>query len=369
MKVLITGAQGFVGLNLVETLKTMNGYELYLYDRDNTLDDLDLMTKDCDFVIHLAGVNRPTNPEEFYTGNADLTDNLCSLLQKHQNKAPILLSSSVQAALDNDYGKSKKLGEDVLFKHGEIMGSDVLVYRFENLYGKWSKPFYNTVIATWCHQIARGESITINDPKVEITFAYIDDVVREILAALQGNPNRIDKYCYVKPTDTVSIGAIAELLQSFKASRDNLMVPNITTRFSKNLYSTYLSFLPSESFKYPLKMNVDARGSFTEVLKTQDLGQVSINVAKPGITKGQHWHHTKNEKFLVVSGEGEIQFRHMITQEVIKIKVSETHLEVVDIPVGYTHNIINTGDKDMVTLMWVNEIFDPNNPDTYYEEV
>lgn len=369
MKILITGAKGFVGLNLVETLKTKENYELYLFDKQNSLEDLELMTRDCDFVVHLAGVNRPLNPQEFYEGNKDLTDNLCRFLQLNDNRAPILLSSSVQASKDNDYGKSKKLGEDVLFRHGETMDSPVYVYRFENLYGKWSRPFYNTVIATWCHQISRDEAITINDPNVEITFVYIDDVVREIINAIEGNPNIKDRYCYVETTDTVSIGEVADLLYSFKESRLNYQVPNIQSRFSKNLYSTYLSFLPEESFKYPLKMNVDHRGSFTEVLKSEIFGQVSVNVSKPGITKGQHWHHTKNEKFLVVSGEGEIHFRHIITNEIIKISVNGNTLEVVDIPVGYTHSIINTGDQDLVTLMWVNEIYDPNNPDTYFEEV
>lgn len=369
MKLLVTGANGFVGQNLVATLNTMKDYELYLYDRDNSLEDLDQMTKDCDFVIHLAGVNRPVNPEEFYTGNADLTDNLCALLKKHNNKAPILLSSSIQAALDNDYGKSKKLGEDVLFKHANEMSSKVYVYRFENLYGKWSRPFYNTVIATWCHQIAHDEEISINNPETELTFVYIDDVVEEIINALQGNANCVDDYCYVPTTDTVSLGQIASLLLSFKESRINFYVPDITTRFGKNLYSTYLSFLPEDKFKYSLKMNVDDRGSFTEVLKTLNLGQVSINISKPSITKGQHWHHTKNEKFLVVSGNGQIQFRHMVTNDIVIVDVSGENLEVVDIPVGYTHNIINTGKTDMVTLMWANETFNPNKPDTFYEEV
>lgn len=370
MKILITGADGFVGRNLQVTLNHL-GYELFLYDRNNTKEELNDWTKECDFVVHLAGVNRPTNVEEFYDGNAGFTETLCKYLASHHNKAPILVSSSIQAELDNDYGKSKREGEEILIHHGQENNSPIYIYRFSNLFGKWCRPNYNSVIATWCHLVARNEEITINNPETVINFMYIDDVVNEIINCINGHPTLISKpYCTVSQQVSVSLGEVSKLLFSFKESRKNCFYPDLSTDFSKKLYSTYLTYLPEDQFSYLLKMNQDHRGSFTEFLKDSVNGQVSINVSKPGITKGQHWHHTKNEKFLVVSGEGMIQFRHIFSDHIIEYRVSGEKLEVVDIPPGYTHNIINlSSDKDLVTVMWANELFDPEKPDTHYLEV
>lgn len=369
MKILITGSEGFVGKNLVVELENRGYKDLYLYDRENSFEDLEKWTKDCDFVYHLAGVNRPESEEEFMEGNADLTSQLTSLLKKNQNRAPIMISSSVQAEKDNPYGESKKAGEDYIFDYGETNNIPVFVYRFSNLYGKWSKPNYNTVIATFCHNIARGLPIQINDPIIEITFQYIDDVVNELINCLEGNGTKIGKYYDVTEKDTRTLGEVAQLIKQFKESRKTLEVPDMSNSFTKKLYSTYLSFLSEDEFSYELTMNQDDRGSFTEFLRSPDRGQVSINVSKPGITKGQHWHHSKNEKFLVVKGFGVIRFRKVGENKVIEYPVSGEELEVVDIPTGYTHSIVNTGEDEMVTVMWVNEPFDPDNADTYYLEV
>ena len=359
MKILVTGAKGFVGKNLIAQLKNLNEHEIYEYDIDTSKE----------FVYHLAGVNRPENEEEFMSGNFGFSSELLDILKEKENTCPVMLSSSTQAKLDNPYGKSKKAGEKLFETYAKDTGSPVYIYRFANLYGKWSRPNYNTVVATFCYKIARGEEVTVNDPNVVIDFCYIDDVVNELLRCLSGNPTTSENFCVVPEVDSVSIGTLKDLVVSFKESRQNLTLPELDKRFEKNLYSTYLSFLPEDQFSYPLKMNVDNRGSFTEFLRTPDRGQVSINISKPRITKGNHWHHTKNEKFLVVSGTGVIRFRKIGTDEVIEYFVSGEKLEVVDIPVGYTHNIENLGDSDMVTVMWVNESFDPKNPDTYYVEV
>ena len=369
MKVLITGSEGFVGKNLVAELKNRGYNDLYLYDRENSIEDLKEWTKDCEFVFHLAGVNRPENEEEFMEGNADLTSQLIELLEKNNNQAPIMLSSSIQAEKDNPYGKSKKAGEDYLIEYSQRNNIPVYIYRFSNLYGKWSRPNYNTVIATFCHNMAHDIPIQVNDPSVEITFQYIDDVVNELINCLEGNPTKSGQFYDVPEKDTRTLGEVAELIQSFKESRQNLEVPNMSDSFTKNLYSTYLSFLPEDNFSYKLKMNEDDRGSFTEFLRSPDRGQVSINVSKPGITKGQHWHHSKNEKFLVVKGNGLIRFRKVDEDKIIEYPVSGDELEVVDIPTGYTHSIVNIGKEEMVTVMWVNEPFNPDNPDTYYLEV
>lgn len=381
MKILITGAKGFVGKNLVSTLKNIKDgkdktrnidiEDIYSYDVDNTIDDLKKYTSDCDFVFHLAGINRPKDISEFYEGNSSFTETLCSLLEEHDNKSPILISSSIQASRDNDYGKSKKEGEEYLLNHGKKMDSKVYVYRLANLFGKWCRPNYNSVTATWCYNVANEKDIQINDPNVELPLCYIDDVVNEFLNALEGHPTACKEGIYeVHPVHHVKLGELANIIKSFKESRGTLNVPNMKERsLEKKLYSTYLSYLPKDKFSYPLKMNIDQRGSFTEFLKTEEYGQVSVNVSKPGITKGQHWHHSKNEKFLVVSGKGLIQFRDIYSDEIIEYYVSGDKLEVIDIPTGYTHNIINIGESDMVTIMWANEKFDPEHPDTYYEEV
>ncbi|MEG0328556.1 MAG: NAD-dependent epimerase/dehydratase family protein [Erysipelothrix sp.] len=371
MKILVTGASGFVGKNLCSQLHNL-GYEVFMYDRDDSHETLKEYTRICDSVIHLAGVNRPQDSKEFYEGNFGFTETLCHYLQEANNKAPLIISSSIQATLDNDYGKSKREGEAVVLEHGQSNGSSVYIYRFSNLFGKWCRPFYNSVVATWCHQIAHGETIQINDENVVLTLEYIDDVVSELIRCINGTPNiteKSDYLCEVPVNETITLGALARLIESFKASRETLHVPNMADPFTKKLYSTYLSYLPKDQFSYELLSHTDERGSFTEFLKSSDRGQVSINVSKPGITKGQHWHHTKNEKFLVVSGVGCIQFRDIYTEEVIEYNVTGTKLEVVDIPVGYTHNIINTGNEDLITVMWVNEVFDPENADTYYLEV
>lgn len=381
MKILVTGANGFIGKNLVSTLKniktgkdrTRNIYieDIYTYDIDSTIEDLMKYTQVCDFVFHLAGVNRPKEASEFYEGNASFTETLCSLLKEYDNHCPILISSSIQVGRDNDYGKSKKEGEDYLLNHGKVMNSKIYIYRLANLFGKWCRPNYNSVVATWCYNIAHGLDIQISDSSVELPLCYIDDVVDEFLNALIGHPTICVEGIYeVHPIHDITLGKLADLIQSFKESRETLMIPKMEPdSLEKKLYSTYLSYLPKDQFSYPLKMNIDQRGSFTEFLKTKEYGQVSINISKPGITKGQHWHHSKNEKFIVVRGQGLIQFRNIYSDEVIEYKVSGDKLEVVDIPTGYTHNIINTGDNDMVTIMWANEAFDPEHPDTYYEEV
>lgn len=368
MKILVTGSQGFIGKNLVYSL-IQHGYEVLEYDRTQTLEELNDYTQHCDFVVHLAGINRPMNPEEFYAGNSQFTGVLCDLLIKNKNKVPILVSSSIHASGESDYGKSKKEGEQILLNYQDAQ-TPVYILRLSNVYGKWSRPNYNTVIATWCYNVANDLDIVVNDEDAVIPFVYIDDVVSYIIKAINGEVEAKQKpYYEVYPIDAVSLGEVKTLLESFKASRCNYFVPNLETNFSKNLYSTYLSFIPGNQMKYPLKTHSDHRGSFTEFLKTEKQGQVSINVSKPGITKGQHWHHSKNEKFLVVSGKGMIRMRNLMNNEIYEYEVTGEKLEVVDIPTGYTHNIINTGTEDLVTIMWANELFDSENPDTYYEEV
>ena len=369
MKVLITGSNGFVGRNLVEFLKTKSEYDLYLFDRNNTQEELDEWCKNCEFVVHLAGVNRTTKASEFVDGNLGVIEQVVENLKKHNNSAPILYSSSIQAEKDNDYGKSKKLGEDFLFNYSKEFNVPVYIYRFTNLFGKWSIPNYNTVVATFCYNIARELPITINDRNAQITFCYIDDVVKEIYSAISGNPTKDGQFCKVCETYTRSIGTVADLIYKFKESRNTLDVINTSELFEKKLYSTYLSFLPEQAFDYSVKMNVDTRGSFTELLKSNTSGQVSVNIVKPGITKGNHWHNTKNEKFIVVQGEAIIKFRKPFDDQIIEYRVSGKEIKIVDIPCGYTHNITNVGTDDMVFIIWVNEKFDKENPDTYYLEV
>ena len=369
MKILVTGAKGFVGKNLVAELKNRKYEEIYEYDKDSSIEELDKYTNDCDFVFHLAGVNRPENVSEFMEGNFGFTNDLLNKLIEHNNHCPIMISSSIQAELDNDYGKSKKAGEDLIFDYGKKNNIKVYVYRFPNLFGKWCRPNYNSVIATFCNNIANDLDIVINDGNKELNLAYIDDVVDELIRCLEGNATIENGFCLVPVTYQVKLGYIAELIKSFKKSRENLLIVDMKDEFTKKLYSTYLSYLPTDKFSYPVKMNIDDRGSFTELFKSIDRGQVSVNIAHPGITKGNHWHHTKNEKFVVVSGEGLIRFRKLNSDEVYEYRVSGDKIEVVDIPVGYTHNIINVGDTDLVTIMWCNELFNQDRPDTYYEEV
>lgn len=368
-KILVTGADGFVGKNLVVQLKN-HGYEnLYLYTRESSYEDLGKYTKDCEFVFHLAGVNRPKNEDEFMKGNHGLTEELLTQLKKNDNPCPVLLSSSSQASQDNLYGRSKKAAEDAVLDYGSDTGANTYVYRLPNLFGKWSKPNYNTVVATYCYNIARNLEIQVNNPEARLNLAYIDDVLKEFMNALNDTATKDNDYCAIPVTHEIKLGELAALIQSFKESRSDLSIVDMNNDLHKKLYSTYLSFLPEDQFSYDLKMNEDQRGSFTEFIRTPDRGQVSVNISKPGITKGNHWHHTKNEKFLVVSGQAVISFRNLDSDKVIQYEVNGEKLEVVDIPVGYTHSIVNTGETDLVTVMWVNESFDSNNPDTYFVEV
>lgn len=383
MKILVTGAKGFVGRNVVTTLlniknekdKTRNIKidDIYEYDLSSTKEELQAYTRDCDFVIHLAGVNRPKDPKEFYEGNKGFTEILCSYLVQSHNTCPIIISSSIQAEKDNDYGKSKREGEDLLKTLKKENGNPVYIYRFSNLFGKWCRPNYNSVTATWCYNIANSLDIQINNPKMILDLCYIDDVVEELLNCLEGHPNQNENGIYeVKTIYQITIGELANIIQSFKESRNDLSIPNQGNTLVKKLYATYLSYLPKNKFSYPLKMNVDERGSFTEFIRTKEHGQISINISNPGIAKGNHWHHTKNEKFLVVSGEGLLQFRDMRCSDennLIEYRVSGRKLEVIDIPTGYTHNIINVGKTDMVTVMWANEPFNPEKEDTYFEKI
>lgn len=380
MKVLITGAKGFVGKNLVAQLKNIQegkdkisklspDLEIYEFDVDTDLSLLDQYCKDADFVFNLAGVNRPENEEDFMNGNFGFASILLDTLKKYNNTCPIMISSSTQANTDNLYGLSKKAGENLMFEYSEETGARVLVYRFPNVFGKWCKPNYNSAVATFCHNIAHDLDIQVNDRNYQMNLVYIDDVIVEMIRSLIGQESKDGQYCKVSVTHEITLGEIVDLLYSFSESRENLSVANMKDAFAKKLYSTYLSYLPEDQFSYPLKMNVDDRGSFTEMIRTPDRGQVSVNISKPGITKGNHWHHTKNEKFLVVSGNGVIRFRKVGEDKIHEYFVVGDKLEVVDIPVGYTHNIENLGDTDMVTIMWVNEAFDTNKPDTFFLEV
>jgi UDP-2-acetamido-2,6-beta-L-arabino-hexul-4-ose reductase len=369
MKILVTGSQGFVAKNLIAELNNKGYTDIFEYHRESDFTLLDQYTKECDFVFHLAGVNRPQNESEFMKGNYGFTEELLSLLKKHNNKSPVLISSSIQAALDNPYGKSKKAGEDLLFAYGVETGTKVLVYRLPNVFGKWCKPNYNSVVATFCHNVSRDLPITVNDPTVMMNLLYIDDVVEEMINALNGKENSVGDFCEVAIVHQITLGEIVDLITSFKQIRKDRSIPNMADTFTKKLYSTYLSYLSIDQFSYDLKMNVDHRGSFTEFIKTPERGQVSVNISKPGIIKGNHWHHTKNEKFLVVSGKGVIRFRKIDSDEIIEYFVSGDKLEVVDIPIGYTHNIENLGNTDMVTIMWANEYYNPERPDTYFLEV
>jgi UDP-2-acetamido-2,6-beta-L-arabino-hexul-4-ose reductase len=367
--VLVTGANGFVGKNLAVSLKQRTNTTVTCFDIDNDPASLPFLIRDADFIFHLAGVNRPSNIDDFSTGNVGLTRTVISHLVELGKATPLLISSSTQAAQDNPYGISKRDAEDAVFAYGKQCGAPVFVYRLPNVFGKWCRPNYNSAVATFCNNIAADLPIQVNDPSVTMSLVYIDDVVNDFIAALDGKHRTSAPFCHVQPVHYITLGEIVDMILSFKESREHFSIPDMSDPFTKKLYSTYLSYLPHDSFSYPLKMNVDERGSFTEFIQTVDRGQVSVNISKPGITKGNHWHHTKNEKFLVVSGQGIIRFRRVGSSEIINYPVSGKKLEVVDIPTGYTHNITNTGETDLVTIMWCNEAYDPEKPDTYFEAV
>ncbi len=392
MNILITGAGGFVGKNITAALQNIKDGkdrthpelaigELYLYDIDTEAALLDAYCEKADFVFHFAGVNRPKDNAEFMQGNRDFFSTLLNMLKKHNNRCPIVLSSSAQASLtgryaDSVYGESKKAGEELAFSYMKETGAPVYVYRFPNLFGKWCRPNYNSAIATFCNNVANDLEIQVNDPAVKMQLVYIDDLIDEMLHALEGNPNRNGEFCVVPVEHHTTLGFVAETIRSFPAIRAAGEVPNFTDPLVSKLYSTYLSYLPTDKFIYDLKMNEDPRGSFTEIIRTPDRGQFSVNISRPGITKGNHWHHSKNEKFLVVKGEGLIQMRKIgvdINGEpypISEFRVSGEKLQVVEMIPGYTHNIINLSQtQDMVTFMWANECFDPAKPDTFFEAV
>lgn len=382
MKILVTGAKGFIGKNLVSQLRNIgdgkaNNYKIsgeeltiFEYDVDSDIQELDTFCREADFVFHLAGVNRPKDSSEFMLGNYGSTSQLLNALKRHENRCPVMLSSSIQATLDNPYGESKRAGEQLMFDYAKETGAKVLVYRFPNVFGKWCRPNYNSVIATFCNNIANDLPIQINDASVKLNLVYIDDVVDELIAALCGDEHYEDKFCSVKPIYTITLGEIVDLLSSFKNMQQDLDIPNVKDGFSKKLYSTYLSYLSPEKFRYPLRMNIDNRGSFTEIIRSSISGQFSVNISKPGITKGEHWHQSKNEKFVVVSGKGLIQMRKIESDEIFNFYVSGEKIEVVEMVPGYTHNIINLSDtEDLITFMWCNECFDANRSDTFFEKV
>ena len=399
MNILVTGAKGFVGKNLCARLQTIAGgknrcYEgltidrIFEYDIDSSLEELDTYCREADFVFNLAGVNRPQSNEEFMQGNYGFASTLLDLLRKHNNLCPVMLSSSIQATLvgrygEGDYGKSKRAGEELFFDYAATTGAKVLVYRFPNLFGKWCRPNYNSAVATFCHNIAHNLPITVNDRSTLLELLYIDDLVDEMIAALQGKEHRCEfegietiitpngRYCAAPITHKVTLGEIVDLLNSFHAQSTTLVMPEIGyNTFAKKLYTTYISYLPKERIAYPLKMNIDERGSFTEIMRTEKCGQMSVNISKPGITKGEHWHDSKWEMFVVVSGHGMIEMRPLIGNEVIRFEVSGEKVEVVQTLPGYTHNIVNLSDTDdLITIIWANEAFDPQHPDTFYEKV
>ena len=382
MNILVTGAKGFVGKNLCEALKNIrNGKdktrpelkidEVYEYDIDSVYEQLQDWCQKADFVFNLAGVNRPKDQSEFMTGNFGFASTLLDTLKKCGNNCPVMLSSSIQAALDNPYGESKRAGEELFFNYSKETGAKVLVYRFPNVFGKWCRPNYNSAVATFCNNIANDLPIQVNDPSVLMHLVYIDDVVNELIDALEGKEHHNGNYCEVPTVHEIKLGEIVDLIRSFAEQPKTLMIPEIPENsFAKKLYSTYLSYLPKEKVAFPLKMNVDDRGSFTELIHTLNCGQVSINISKPGITKGQHWHNTKWEFFIVVAGHGLIQERKIGTDEVIEFEVSGDNIQCIHMLPGYTHNIINLSEtENLVTVMYCNEIFNPNKPDTYYETV
>ena len=366
MKVLVTGSNGFVGKNLISRLNEIENIEIIKYDKENNFEELKNYINDIDFIFHLAGVNRPTDNKDFYTGNTDLTSKIIDLLNKKNLNIPIVLTSSIQAVKDNDYGKSKKMAEDKIlsYKNG-------IVYRLHNVFGKWCRPNYNSVVATFCNNIANDLGITINDRNTELELIYIDDIIDEFINIMLGNTptEKIENICYINPRYKVTLGYIVDLLYGFKNSMNSIYVPKTGDDFVKKLYSTFVSYLPIEKVCINTVCNVDDRGSFTELVRTNDSGQVSISISKPGIVRGNHYHHTKMERFIVVKGTAKIGFKHIIDGTTHEFIVNGNDMKIVTIPVGYTHNIENIGDDEMILVIWCNELFDKEKPDTYYKEV
>lgn len=368
MKVLVTGSNGFVGRNLISNLSLNKSIEIYKYDIDNSIQDLNNFAKDCDFVFHLAGVNRPQNPEEFMKGNFGFTSVLLDKLKEYNNKCPIMISSSIQAELDNDYGKSKKAGEELIFKYGKDNNVDVYVFRFPNLFGKWCRPNYNSVIATWCNSIAHNEEIKIDDPSKELTLAYIDDVCNELIKCLNNDITKDGNYCVVPVTYKKTLGEISSLIKSFKNNDRGIMVPSTGNEFTKKLYATYISYVPFKDLVVDLEEHRDNRGVFCELIRTKEAGQVSVSTTNPNIIRGGHYHNTKMERFIVIKGKARIEFEHVIDHSKFEFEVSGDKLQYVTIPVGYQHRINNIGNDELILILWANELYNPDIPDTYIME-
>lgn len=368
MKILITGSDGFIAKNLIEHLKTHENLQLYLFSKKDSLNILKSYVKEVDFIFHLAGVNRPKEISEFYEGNSNLTRIIIETLKENNKNTSILLSSSIQSELENDYGKSKLEAEKILIDYSKLTQAKIFIYKLPNVFGKWSKPNYNSVISTWCYNIANGLDIQVNDEKVELNLVYVDDVVKSFIKQLKIEEIK-DYYVEIETMYKKTLGEIRDLLFAFKENRVNLIIPNVALGFERALYATYLSYLSTNNFSYELKGHRDERGTFYEILKTLNSGQFSLSTTAPGITRGNHYHHTKNEKFLVVKGEALIEFRHIVTNEIISYEVSDKRMEVVEMIPGYTHNIKNIGNEEMILILWANEVFEQNNPDTYFLEV
>lgn len=368
MNILVTGAKGFIGTNLIAHLKQNSNYRIISIDIDNSGEELTKGVCEADFIFHLAGINRPKDDSEFFTGNTDLTNQIITILQSNRKKTPVLLSSSIQADLDNSYGVSKKRAEDALREYQD-KGGVAYIYRLSNAFGKWGRPNYNSVVATFCYNIANGKSITVSDRSKAIDFVYIDDIVREFASVIENPKPDGLPYFTVEPQHIVTLGELEDLLNGFKGIRKSLQVPDFSNPFVKKLYATYLSYLPIGEFSYPMELKSDERGNLFELIKSNSFGQIFVSSTKPGITRGNHFHHTKAEKFCVISGEAEIKFRHIIEGELITYKVNGVMPEVVDIPPGYTHSITNIGTNELITLFWANEKFNPDHPDTYAESV
>jgi UDP-2-acetamido-2,6-beta-L-arabino-hexul-4-ose reductase len=367
MKILITGSNGFIGKNLVSHLKENEDIHLYLFSKNDSNTILDAYLEEADFIFHLAGINRPEDTKEFYSGNSDLTKYITDTLEKKGKNTPIIFSSSIQAELDNDYGKSKLEAENHLMEYSKKNDAKVFIYRLPNVFGKWSKPNYNSVIATWCFNINNNIPIQISNQNNQLNLVYIDDVIESFLENLQKEIKSV--YINIPTVYNKTLGEIRDLLLKFKENRDTLLIPEVGSGFERALYATYLSYIPQNSFSYPLKGHTDERGTFYEILKTLNSGQFSLSTTAPGITRGNHYHHTKNEKFLVVKGKALLEYKHILTNEKISYEVSDKKMEVIEMIPGYTHNITNTGDEEMILFLWANENFDPNKPDTYFLKV